>query len=466
MSVISIRWLMLCAWTLTSIANAVINNLKRRSQHLGFMFSAGRTPFQSFNPQGGGNGNRRPNCKGRRKNRPECQSTSWKLRIPTPVQGGGAVSEAFNQVQWFNQLASPNKSALQIPNLPGTPNKGTESRFFALGSGPDRPFQQCVTPRFESGHCRYLQHCILPEFANNFFTFLNYVCFINGVYIGACCPDSRYPDTAVTTSTTTSTTTTPRPTTAPSQRGCGLNAKDGKRIVGGQKADPQEWPWMAALLRNGQDQYCGGVLITNAHVLTAAHCTKPFSPSSITVRLGEYTFDQTQDSSHRDFQVKSIQQHLQYNTETYENDIAIISLQGSVENFNDFIWPICLPPADNNKYVAEKATVTGWGTIYYGGPISSTLQEVTLPVWTNDECDAAYDEANIVDNFLCAGIKETGGKDSCQGDSGGPLQWQGSNGRWAAIGVVSWGIKCAEPGNPGVYTRVNNYIDWIKDNSI
>jgi len=245
-----------------------------------------------------------------------------------------------------------------------------------------------------------------------------------------------------------------------------LNAKNGNRIVGGQKTDPQEWPWMAALLRDGSDQYCGGVLITNAHVLTAAHCVKPFSKESITVRLGEYTFDQTQDSSHRDFRIRSIQQHERYNTETYENDIAIISLQGSVETFNDFIWPICLPPADNRKYDGEKATVTGWGTIYYGGPISSYLQEVTLPVWTNKQCGDAYKEHDIVDNFLCAGIPE-GGKDSCQGDSGGPLQWQDPvNGRWAAIGVVSWGIKCAEPNNPGVYTRVNNYIDWIRANAI
>jgi len=163
--------------------------------------------------------------------------------------------------------------------------------------------------------------------------------------------------------------------------------------------------------------------------------------------------------------VRTIKNHESYNTNTYENDIALITLQGSVESFNDFIWPVCLPPADGNKYVGKKATVTGWGTIYYGGPISSTLNEVTLPVWTNQECDSAYDEADIVDNFLCAGIK-AGGQDSCQGDSGGPLQYQDEvNGRWAVIGVVSWGIKCAEPNNPGVYTRVNNYIDWIRNNA-
>ncbi|CAL4102202.1 unnamed protein product, partial [Meganyctiphanes norvegica] len=324
------------------------------------------------------------------------------------------------------------------------------------------------TPKLESGHCRHLQHCILPEFADNYLAFLKYVCFIDGVYTGACCPDSRYPNSVTTSTYTIGTTTTPRATTALSQRGCGLNAKDGfgKRIVGGKPADPQEWPWMAALLLDGHEQNCGGVLYTRSHVLTAAHCVKPLIASEITVRLGEYTFDQKKDSLHRDFEVKSVQMHHLYNYETYENDIAILSLKGSVETFNDFIWPVCLPPADGYKYVNEKATVTGWGTIYHGGPKSKTLQEVTLPIWTNAECADAYDGTDIGDNFLCAGIKVVGGRDACQGDSGGPLQWKGSNGRWAVIGVVSWGIKCAEPGNPGVYTRVNNYMDWIKDNSI
>ncbi|XP_064110683.1 proclotting enzyme-like isoform X2 [Macrobrachium nipponense] len=421
--------------------------------------AGGFTPGGGFNPGGGVAINQSPNCNSRRnRHRPECQGGGG--------GGGQGATNAFAQIPWLSQLTRDGQNLL-IPNLPKTPASAAQNRFFLLGTGqPDEPFQQCVTPKFEAGHCRYLQHCILPEFSNSFANFLRYVCFINGRYVGVCCPDSRNPG-GITPAPPPPPTPppTPRPTTpAADARGCGLIAKrPPTRIVGGQPADPQEWPWMAALLRNGATQYCGGALITDRHILTAAHCVDGFDQATIKVRLGEYTFGQTGDARHVDFNVAAIRMHESYDRNTYINDIAIMTLDRTTD-FNADIWPVCLPDGDES-YVGQIATVTGWGTIYYGGPVATTLQEVTVPIWTNADCDAAYSQ-DIIDNQLCAGVRE-GGKDSCQGDSGGPLLLrQGNENRWAVIGVVSWGIRCAEPENPGVYTRVSKYKTWIRNNAV
>ncbi|XP_071537008.1 proclotting enzyme-like [Panulirus ornatus] len=397
--------------------------------------------------QGQGGNNRPINCARRQnQNRPEC------------VQG---TNELFSTVPWLAQ-ASQDGRRIKIPNLPNTPSRQSRRRFFLLGIGQaDKPFQACVTPKFENGYCRHLHHCILPEFVQNFNVFLNYVCFVKGKFVGACCPTSVN-NNGVTPAPPPPPTPAPPPPPPPAQsRGCGLISTPKTRIVGGKPANPKEWPWVAALMRSGTSQYCGGVLISDQHVLTAAHCVRGFDQSSIFVRLGEYNFEQTSDSAHMDFRIRRIKEHEGYDTTTYVNDIALITLDGTT-SFTDDIWPICLPDQDAS-FEGQLGNVIGWGTVYYGGPVSSVLLEVTVPVWKNSDCNAAY-EQDIIDKQICAGDR-AGGKDSCQGDSGGPLMLQqGSQNRWAVVGVVSWGIRCAEPENPGVYTRVSKYRDWIRNN--
>lgn len=98
-----------------------------------------------------------------------------------------------------------------------------------------------------------------------------------------------------------------------------------------------------------------------------------------------------------------------------------------------------------------------------GGKESTIQRQAVLPVWRNEDCNAVYHQS-ITNNFLCAGYKQ-GGKDACQGDSGGPLMLRDQvRGRWMQIGIVSFGNKCSEPGYPGVYTRISEYLNWIKDN--
>merc|ERR1719244_925212 len=110
-------------------------------------------------------------------------------------------------------------------------------------------------------------------------------------------------------------------------------------------------------------------------------------------------------------------------------------------------------------------SVIGWGRLEHMGDLSLILQEATVKVWDQDKCKETIDPlkiANIVDSMLCAG---NGEKDACQGDSGGPLNYLNKEDvRWELVGLVSWGVKCGE-GYPGVYTRITEYLDWIKMHS-
>lgn len=120
-----------------------------------------------------------------------------------------------------------------------------------------------------------------------------------------------------------------------------------------------------------------------------------------------------------------------------------------------------------NAYVGTNGTATGWGTLKEDGKPSCILQEVEVPVLSNEVCSTQtnYTASMITDNMLCAGYLGVGEKDSCQGDSGGPLIAEREDKRYELIGVVSWGNGCARPYYPGVYTRVTRYLDWIRENS-
>ncbi|XP_014276558.1 serine protease filzig [Halyomorpha halys] len=253
------------------------------------------------------------------------------------------------------------------------------------------------------------------------------------------------------------------------KRECGVRPllKNG-RIVGGKGATFGEWPWQvlvreATWLGLFTKNKCGGVLITNKYVITAAHCQPGFLASLIAV-FGEYDISGELESKRSVTRpVRRVIVHRLYDAATFENDIALLELDSPVQ-FDQHIVPICMPK-DNEDFTGRIATVTGWGRLKYGGGVPSVLQEVQVPVMENAVCQEMFHTAGhaktILNSFICAGYAN-GQRDSCEGDSGGPLMIERPDGHWALAGTVSHGIKCAAPYLPGVYMRTTYYKPWLQ----
>ncbi|XP_055371671.1 trypsin-7-like [Condylostylus longicornis] len=236
------------------------------------------------------------------------------------------------------------------------------------------------------------------------------------------------------------------------------------RIVGGFAVRYNKYPWIAQLTYNSRF-FCGGSLINDKFVLTAAHCTTGFKANNLGVRLLQFDRNAASTGIHR--AVKQIIAHPNYNTRTLDNDIALLELSHTVP-LNGATRPVCLPDAQHT-FDYQDAIVAGWGLTVEQGQVSSILREVTVPVISNNDCKKTKYGNMITENMLCAGDVKKGGKDACQGDSGGPLIAPSkSNGRtnaFALAGVVSYGYGCAKANAPGVYARVTKYLPWILQNT-
>ncbi|RWS11157.1 serine proteinase stubble-like protein [Dinothrombium tinctorium] len=257
---------------------------------------------------------------------------------------------------------------------------------------------------------------------------------------------------------------------------CGRQRIRNGRIVGGVNTYPGEYPWVVSIRLNGR-HFCGGVLLNNKWILTAAHCVAGYIPRNFLVRLGAFDVRYPLEGTTVDIAVNKIVVHQNYSRpRPFANDIALLRLEQSVE-YSDHIVAICLPPTGDplnaNFYEGFRGTVTGWGWLRDENNNSdkaehaTILQKVTLPIVSNEICTQWYHYKGktivVSSRQFCAGF-EDGGKDACRGDSGGPMLMKNSTtNTYSVIGIVSAGIGCALPQLPGLYTRVNAYTDWITD---
>jgi hypothetical protein len=141
-----------------------------------------------------------------------------------------------------------------------------------------------------------------------------------------------------------------------------------------------------------------------------------FVLDQVQVRLGEYDFDQQGETGDQTYTLEYMRMHEAYNNKTFENDIAILKTSQPVR-FSQSVQPACLPASRGINYENEVATVTGWGTIYFGGPTSAKLKEANVQIWTNNQCATNYNKLKrtVLSTMLCAGdINQRGEVDACQ----------------------------------------------------
>ncbi|XP_012142990.2 serine protease notopleural [Megachile rotundata] len=249
---------------------------------------------------------------------------------------------------------------------------------------------------------------------------------------------------------------------------CGRRLFPEPRIVGGNRSSFGKWPWQISLRQWRTSTYlhkCGAALLNENWAITAAHCVENVPPSDLLLRIGEHDLaNEDEPYGFQERRVQIVASHPQFDPRTFEFDLALLRFYEPLLPFQPNVLPICLPD-DDETYVGRTAYVTGWGRLYDEGPLPSTLQEVAVPVINNTMCESMYRNAGYIEHiphiFICAGWKN-GGSDSCEGDSGGPMVIQRARDkRWILAGVISWGIGCAVPNQPGVYTRISEFREWI-----
>nr|QYL00320.1 pro-phenoloxidase activating protein I [Holotrichia parallela] len=262
---------------------------------------------------------------------------------------------------------------------------------------------------------------------------------------------------------------------------CGTQL-DEEKILGGEMTALAEFPWTVLVgykNASGFEKFsCGGSLINNRYVVTAAHCAAGRVLTVVgalnKIRLGEWNTNTDPDcygdrkiqvcsEKPVDYGIEEVIVHNDYKEaeRSRYHDIALIRLNRYVD-FTDFIRPVCLPQMTDEANVGERLTVTGWGKTERVN-FSPIKLKVEVPVVSQSQCNSKFTQVRVKvqQTQLCAGGES--GKDSCNGDSGGPLLKSRSD-RFYLEGIVSFGADCGTQGWPGIYTKVSKYRDWIESN--
>jgi len=243
------------------------------------------------------------------------------------------------------------------------------------------------------------------------------------------------------------------------QLGCGIRplvSRNESRVVQGIIAIPGDWGWQVSLNNNGR-HFCGGSLINNEWVISAAHCFSG-SIAGYTVLLGVHDRI-NQESWVIVRRVKNLINHPSWNSALIRNDASLLKLDSPV-SYTDNILPICMPTDSstiNDHHAGETIHVTGWGSAAIGGALHTVKMQGNHVVLTEAAARARYGVRFDVNTQIAAGFQNDM-SGPCQGDSGGPFTTTNIDGKWFLVGIVSWGMGC---GHGGVYTRVDRFLSWF-----
>ncbi|CAG9568403.1 unnamed protein product [Danaus chrysippus] len=248
---------------------------------------------------------------------------------------------------------------------------------------------------------------------------------------------------------------------------CGVKGTSSRagRVMGGEDGSRGEWCWQVALINSLNQYLCGAALVGTQWVLTAAHCVTNIvrSGDAIYVRVGDHDLTRKYGSpGAQTLRVATTYIHHNHNSQTLDNDIALLKLHGKAE-LKEGVCLVCLPARGVSHAAGKRCTVTGYGYMGETGPIPLRVREAELPIVNDAECirkvNAVTEKIFILPaSSFCAGGEE--GNDACQGDGGGPLVCQ-DDGFYELVGLVSWGFGCGRRDVPGVYVKVSSFIGWI-----
>ncbi|XP_049832899.1 serine protease svh-1-like isoform X1 [Schistocerca gregaria] len=237
------------------------------------------------------------------------------------------------------------------------------------------------------------------------------------------------------------------------------------RVLTGSVVEKGSYPWQASIrVRTSMKSvhWCGAVIISPLHILTAAHCLQDFMKVAYFVRVGDYdteVFDEAEQEALIDeiYIPEGFNKGLRLNS-----DIALLKLKSRGILLGDMVQPVCLPEPNSAYPSGLNCTISGWGSVRSPKSGHSRLLRASwVPILSQETCRApfVYGDRKITDAMFCAGYLD-GGADSCKGDSGGPLVCL-NEGVFTLYGIISWGEDCGQPNKPGVYTNVAAHREWI-----
>ncbi|XP_003502088.1 granzyme C [Cricetulus griseus] len=225
-----------------------------------------------------------------------------------------------------------------------------------------------------------------------------------------------------------------------------------EEIIGGHEVKPHSRPYMAFILSvrdDGNKSFCGGFLVRDNFVLTAAHCRG----SSMKVTLGAHNI-RAQEKTQQIIPVAEAIQHPDYNSKSRSSDIMLLKLQTKAKR-TKAVKTLKLPWRKVHVKPGDVCSVAGWGMIAPEGKCANTLQEVELTVQKDQECEARYPGYYNKAIQICVGDPQIK-RAAFRGDSGGPLLC-----KKVTVGITSFGKK--DSSTPEVFTRISSFLSWIKN---
>ncbi|KAF1643143.1 FA10 factor, partial [Spelaeornis formosus] len=229
------------------------------------------------------------------------------------------------------------------------------------------------------------------------------------------------------------------------------------RIVGGRECKDGECPWQALLINEDNEGFCGGTILNEFYILTAAHCLH--QARRFKVRVGDRNTEK-EEGNEMVHEVDVVIKHNKFQRDTYDYDIAVLRLKTPI-TFRMNVAPACLPQkdwAESTLMTQKTGIVSGFGRTHEKGRQSNILKMLEVPYVDRNTCKLST-SFSITQNMFCAGY-EAKLEDACQGDSGGPHVTRFKN-TYYVTGIVSWGEGCARKGKYGIYTKVTTFLKWI-----